>query len=300
MSWLNKIRDGLKKTSEGIGNFFKRKTKLDIQSLDELEEIMIQSDISPKIVADIIDQISKKGFLDSSVYDAQKFIANYIAKILIPVTKPLPIVPQNDTKVIMLCGVNGGGKTTTASKIANKIINQNNKVVLAACDTFRAAAVDQLKELGDNLGVLVFKGQENQDPASVAYQAFISAKKEKIDFLIIDTAGRIHNNDNLMKELEKFVKVVKKIDNNAPHEIILVLDGTNGQNAIIQAEQFNKFTNLTGFIITKLDGSSKGGFVVTIAEKFNKPIYAIGVGEKLDDLDTFLPEDFANSLVGVE
>lgn len=305
MSWLKKIKQGLSKTSQGISNFFKKKTKLDPQSLEELEEILIQSDIPPSTVMDIMDGIGKKGFVDgdNAVTLAQEFIAGQISKIMEDSAGSLPLLPlpSGKTKVIMLCGVNGGGKTTTASKLAQKIVNNGHTVMLAACDTFRAAAVEQLEVWAQRVGTPIFKGNDKQEPASVAHQAFVAACEKNIDFLLIDTAGRMHNNDNLMRELEKFVRVLRKIDETAPHDVVMVLDGTNGQNAIVQAEYFSKIVPVTGFIITKLDGSSRGGFLVSIAKKFpGKSIYGIGVGEQVDDLIPFVVSDFSKSLVGIE
>lgn len=301
MSWLQKLKQGLSKTSDKLGeslsNIFVKK-KLDRETLDELEELLIKADIGVSTSADIINELSKNKFdKEVSSEEIKAELAQIIAKILEPAEKQIPT--NNTPQIILMCGVNGNGKTTTIGKLAQKYKNEGKKVTLAACDTFRAAAMDQLQVWADRIGVEFISGPENSDPASVAFKAVETAKANRDDIVLVDTAGRLHNKSNLMDELAKIIRTIKKLDDNAPHDIILVVDATTGQNALHQLEAFNRFVKVSGLIITKLDGTAKAGIVVALFQKFKIPIYAIGVGEKAEDLNNFSATEFSNSLLGI-
>jgi len=298
-----KVENKLEKTSKTltskIGNIFAKK-KLDDSTLEEFEDLLLINDIGIEAVDEIISDLKKEKFSkEVEATEIKEFLAKYIEKILTPCQKKLDFESDHKPKVIIFNGVNGSGKTTTIGKIAKQLISQKKKVVIAACDTFRAAAVEQLEVWADRAHCQIIKAdKEGQDPASVAYKAFDEAKKSQAEILLIDTAGRLQNKQNLMDELKKINNVLRKIDDNDDiYENILVLDSTTGQNAKTQLEAFNEITNITGLIMTKLDGSSKGGILIALAKKFNKPIYAIGVGEKIEDLQEFSAKDFANSLM---
>jgi fused signal recognition particle receptor len=223
-----------------------------------------------------------------------------VARELEPVADPLPHRARFRPQVVLVCGVNGTGKTTTIGKLASQAVGAGLKVVLAACDTFRAAAVEQLQIWGERNGVPVIRGKEGADPAGLAYDALVQAREQGADLLMIDTAGRLHNKQALMDELRKIVRVLKKLDPEAPHDTVLVLDATTGQNAHNQVEIFKEMVDITGLIVTKLDGTAKGGVVVALARRFGLPIHAIGVGERLDDLRSFEAPAFARALLGLE
>ena len=301
MSWLQKLKQGLSKTSDKISDSLATvfvKKKLDQETLDELEELLISSDLGVHTSHHIITQLAKHKFDKEVTIDEIKAdLAQIIIEILQPATKTINIV--NKPHVILVCGVNGNGKTTTIGKLAAKFAKEKHKITMAACDTFRAAAIDQLKIWADRAKAEFICGPENSDPASIAFKAIESAKENGNDIVLIDTAGRLHNKTNLMEELSKIVRIIKKQDPEAPHETILVIDATTGQNAIAQLETFHKFINITGLIITKLDGTAKAGIVVSLVQKFKIPVYAIGVGEHLDDLNDFNPEDFTKGLLGL-
>ena len=299
MSWFKKLKTGLSKSSnsigEGISSIFTKK-KLDADTLEELEDLLIMSDMGASVASSITQELAKEKFnkdIDDS--EIKQFLGQKISNILSPVATPL-IISQKP-QVIMLCGVNGNGKTTTLGKLAAKYQSEGKKVLIAACDTFRAAAVEQLEVWADRSNCTLIKGELNSDPASVAYKAVHKAYDENYDIIMIDTAGRLHNKKNLMDELTKINSVIKKIDETAPHNSILVLDATTGQNALLQAENFTKLIGINGLILTKLDGTAKGGITVAIANKFKLPIHAVGVGESIDDLDQFDPEEFAKALL---
>jgi fused signal recognition particle receptor len=301
MSWLQKLKQGLSKTSskisENLATVFVKK-KLDQETLDELEELLIASDLGVHTSHHIITQLAKHKFDKEVTTDEIKAdLAKIIAEILQPANKSINIT--NKPHVILVCGVNGNGKTTTIGKLAAKFAKEGHKITMAACDTFRAAAIGQLKVWADRSQAEFISGPENSDPASIAFKAIEAAKENGSDIVLIDTAGRLHNKTNLMEELSKIVRIIKKHDTEAPHETILVIDATTGQNAIVQLETFHKFINITGLIITKLDGTAKAGIVVSLVQKFNIPVYAIGVGEHLDDLNEFDPDDFAKGLLGI-
>ena len=301
MTWLDRLKAGLSKTSAkiatGIDNIL-HKRKLDSETAEELEELLISADLgieaSQYLVKELIDKyrFSKEVSED----EIKQTLVELISKILEPLSGK-EISFDQSPKIVIMCGVNGGGKTTSIAKLAHYYQQQSKSIMLAACDTFRAAAVDQLVTWADRLNIPIISGAENSDPASVAYKAVKEAIDKKIDLLMIDTAGRLHNKEHLMSELAKIIKVVQKIDENIIPEIILVLDATTGQNAILQLEKFQNLAKLDGLIITKLDGTSKGGIIVAIARKYNVPILAIGVGEAIDDLRPFSAYDFSQNLV---
>lgn len=300
MNFLTKLKSGLSKTSGklsgGITGIF-TKRKLDNASLEELEELLIEADLGAPLAAELTAEFSKNRF-DKNIEanEVREFLAGKISSILEPYAIPLTTDNRPLTTIIMV-GVNGNGKTTTIGKLASKFKNDGKKVMIAAADTFRAAAVEQMQEWGRRSDIEVITGAFQADPASVAFNAFERARAEKADILFIDTAGRLQNKSNLMAELQKIIKVIKKIDEAAPHHIIQVLDATTGQNAISQVTAFKEMVNVTGLIITKLDGTAKGGIVVALAKQARLPIHAIGIGEAIDDLDAFKPADFARNLV---
>ncbi len=297
-NWLSRLKAGLNKTStklsEGITGVF-TKRKLDAQMLGELEELLVQADMGTATSAKIVAAFGKQRLDKELSSDAIKeALAQEIAQILEPAAQPLSFTHQ--PHVVLVVGVNGNGKTTTIGKLAHQLKAEGKKVMLAAADTFRAAAVEQLKVWADRNGCEIITGEPNADPASVAYKAVEEAKAKGVDILLIDSAGRLHNKSNLMAELQKIIKVIKKIDETAPHSVIQVLDATTGQNAITQVEVFKEMVNVTGLVITKLDGTAKGGIVVALADKFKLPIHAIGVGEGIEDLRPFSALDFASNL----
>ena len=304
--WLSRLSKGLSKSSNKLGDnitgvFTKR--KLDQDALDELEEILIMADLGPKTAAKIVENFSKEKFdKEISGSDIKKALAGQITEILNPVTQPLDIT-ASETKpfVILVCGVNGAGKTTTIGKMAHDYhVKQHKKVMIAAGDTFRAAAVEQLDVWAKRAHVPLVKKDIGADAGAVAYEAMERAKADNVDLLMIDTAGRLQNKANLMEELAKVIRVIKKQDESAPHAVVLVLDSTTGQNAHSQVEHFKEVVDVTGLVVTKLDGSAKGGVVVGLAEQFGLPIHAIGVGEKIEDLSPFQAQDYADALLGLK
>lgn len=301
--WLSKLKEGLKRTShkitEGLESILIKK-KLDQEMLDEIEDLLLSTDLGVEITKRLIDVLKKNRFnQEVTGEEIKKFLADEISKILSPVCTPLMFDKAVYPHVILVVGINGSGKTTTIGKLASFWKVQGKKVRLVAADTFRAAAVEQLSIWGQRLNIPIEVSHNGADPASLAHEAFQKSIHEKDDLLIIDTAGRLHNKGDLMAELAKITRVLKKLDPNAPHSSILVLDATIGQNALSQAENFKKIADITGLVVTKLDGTAKGGVLVALAEKFQLPIHAIGVGEGLEDLKPFEPQAFANSLVGL-
>ncbi len=301
-SWLGRLTGGLSKSSSKLSDnitsvFTKR--KLDQDALDELEDILIMSDMGPKTAAKIVSDFSKEKF-DKEIDEAEikNALAQSVTKILEPVAMPLDITAQKPF-VMLVCGVNGAGKTTTIGKLAHDYhVKQGKKVMIAAADTFRAAAVDQLDVWAQRADVPLIKKDIGADSAAVAYEALEQATAEQADLLMIDTAGRLQNKKNLMEELSKMIRVIKKQDETAPHAVVLVLDSTTGQNAHSQVQNFKEVVDVTGLVVTKLDGSAKGGVVVSLAHDYGLPIHAIGVGEKIEDLSAFNAEDFAKGLIG--
>jgi fused signal recognition particle receptor len=287
------------KISAAITQIFSHK-KLDSDLLDELEESLIISDIGAETAMQIVGNFRAKKYHKNITTDEVKnFLIEEIEKILLTCQKALELNGELKPKVIIFNGVNGAGKTTTIGKVANNLKSQGKKVTIAACDTFRAAASQQLEIWAQRVGCeIVVATKDGEDPAAVAHRALNFAKNNDSDFLLVDTAGRLQNKQNLMDELKKINSVLKKIDASAPHENLLILDATIGQNAKQQLEVFNQIVGITGLVITKLDGSAKGGIVVALADKYKKPIYAIGLGEKIEDLQEFDAKSFAKSLMG--
>ena len=301
MSLFSKFKNRLHKTSNylssNIFNSFQNK-KVDNQTLEELESILISADISLDVVEKLINSVRKVKTLDQ---DITTVVLETLAKEIEIILQPREILEENDheQKILIFVGVNGSGKTTTIGKIANQIDNEK-KVLIAGCDTFRAAAIDQLKDWVENNKNDFFSGSANQDPASVAFQATEKFNKENYDYLIIDTAGRLSNNTNLVNQLVKLKNVVSKINNDTIIETILVLDGTNGSNMIKQVEIFGKELDVSSIIITKLDGTAKGGALISIANKYEIPISYVGLGEKPEDLSVFSAKNFARSILNLE
>jgi len=301
--WLTRLRGGLQRSSnklgEGIGGIFTRQ-KLDDETLAALEELLIAADLGPQTAAKLTADFAKNRFgKDVSENEVKAALAQQIAVIVKPCAKSLEIDRANKPFVILVTGVNGTGKTTTIGKLAKNYKEQGLSVMLAAGDTFRAAAISQLRIWGERTGCELVAGPEGGDSAALAYQALEKARAARVDLLLIDTAGRLHNKSDLMQELAKLLRVLKKLDAEAPHATLLVLDATTGQNAHAQVEVFRELTNVTGLVVTKLDGSAKAGALVALADRFGLPIVAIGVGEGVDDLRPFDAEEFARSLLGI-
>jgi fused signal recognition particle receptor len=301
-SWFSRLKEGLSKTSsqlnDGISYIF-TKRKLDGDAVEELEELLIRADLGAKASARIVADFSKGRFnKEISPEEVKSELANRIAAVLKPVAIPVDIDAKAKPHVMIVVGVNGNGKTTTIGKMAHLLKQGGWSVMLAAGDTFRAAAVEQLQVWGERTGCEVVTGAAQADPASVVYQAYEHAQKAGADVLLIDTAGRLHNKGNLMAELQKIFKVIKKHNPDAPHSVLQVLDATTGQNALAQVDAFKSMVDVTGLVVTKLDGTAKGGVVVALAEKFQLPIHAIGIGEGVNDLRNFEAEDFAKNLLG--
>lgn len=301
-SFINKLKQALVKTSNKISSgideiFFKK--KLDEQSLNALEELLISTDVSSAVAAKLVDQLRSQKFdKEISPEYVKELLAQIITNILSNSHTPL-ILNNNKLTVILVSGVNGNGKTTTIGKLAATFIAEGRKVAVSACDTFRAAAVEQLEQWAHNVGALFISGPAGSDPASVAYNSMQISIEKEIDILFIDTAGRLHNYKNLMDELAKIIRVIKKADSSAPHHSLLVIDGTTGQNAYNQVEQFKLVAGITGLVVTKLDGTAKAGSLIGIVQKFALPIHFIGIGEKMEDLKPFEAKDFAKTLVGI-
>ncbi len=303
MNFLSKLKTGLSKSSgklsDGITGIFTR-WKLDDAAIESLEELLIEADLGASLAAELCADLAKQKFdKDVSPEEVKAFLAGVMTKILEPVAVPLAPDTGLQPCVILMVGVNGNGKTTTIGKLAAQFRTQGKTVMLAAADTFRAAAAEQLQVWGQRAGVPVITGEPQSDPASVAYRAVEEAKKVGIDIVLIDTAGRLQNKANLMAELQKMVKVIKKIDESAPHHVIQVIDATTGQNALSQVQTFREMVQVTGLIVTKLDGTAKGGIIVSLAKKQGIPIHAIGVGEAIEDMGSFQAGDFARNLLNL-
>jgi fused signal recognition particle receptor len=308
LNWFKKLKTGLSKSASKVENAFASvtgKKTIDQEVLNDIEDQLILADLGVEVASRIANKIKQQKFelnekKEITKIDVAETLASEIEKILIPCESNIFDKFKSKPHVILLAGVNGSGKTTTAGKIAEKFRFDNKTVVLAAADTFRAAAVAQLETWGDRTGAKVVSGSDGGDSAAVAYKALEKAKNENIDIVIIDTAGRLQNKKDLMEELTKTCRVISKLDPDAPHQKIVVLDGTVGQNAHSQLKIFNDAIGLTGMIITKLDGSAKGGVVVSLAEKFKIPIHAVGVGEGLNDLQDFKAASFSRALAGLD
>lgn len=302
--WLGRLKNGLSRSSEKItggitGLFTKR--KLDRAALDELEEVLIAGDLGVTTAVKLAGSLADQRFDQEITPDeVRTHLAEQVAAILAPVARPLAIDAAHKPFVILVCGVNGSGKTTTIGKLAGQFKSEGKSVLIAAGDTFRAAAVEQLQVWGERSGAPVVTGPEGGDAAGLAFGALEQARRDGHDILMIDTAGRLQNRKDLMAELEKIVRVIKKLDPTAPHATLLVMDATIGQNAHSQVETFKQMVDVSGLVMTKLDGSAKGGVVVALAEKFNLPVHAVGVGEGIDDLRPFEAQAFARSLMGLD
>ena len=303
-SWIGRMFGGLEKTSSKLtdsisGVFTKR--KLDSSAIEDLQDILIMSDMGVETAKKFTNNIAATRF-DKEVSDEEikKALSEEIEVVLAPRVKPLEVKENHTPHIIMMVGVNGSGKTTTIGKLASKYVADGKKVMLGAGDTFRAAAVEQLQVWGQRTGAIVITKEEGADAGALAYEAIERAITEKADVLLLDTAGRLHNKEYLMEELKKINRVVTKLVPNAPHDTILVLDGTVGQNAIEQVKHFSDCVAVSGLIMTKLDGSARGGVLVNIANQFDLSIHAIGVGETADDLNAFDARDFARGLTGVK
>ncbi|WP_169544143.1 signal recognition particle-docking protein FtsY [Sneathiella aquimaris] len=300
--WFSRLKDGLKKSSNaistGISDIF-TKRKLDDDVLEELEELLITSDLGVTTAARIAANIGKSRYdKEISPEEIREALSDEVTAILEPVAKPFELNESLSPHVVLVVGVNGSGKTTTIGKFAKQYADQGKKVMMAAGDTFRAAAVEQLTIWGERTGAKVITTKVGGDAAGLAYSALEQAKAENVDLLLIDTAGRLQNKSDLMAELEKILRVIKKLNPDAPHSCLLVLDATTGQNALNQTEIFGKVCDVTGLVMTKLDGTARGGVLVAIADKFSLPVHAIGVGEGIDDLQPFAAKDFARALSG--
>ena len=303
-SWWQRLSGGLKRTSASIGGAISdlvSKRRLDAATIEELEELLIRADLGVDTAARIAAAIGE-GRHDKQVSDAEvrAILAAEVEKVLGPVAKPLVIDAAAKPFVILVVGVNGSGKTTTIGKLAARFRHEDRKVMLAAGDTFRAAAIEQLKIWGSRAGATVIAREQGSDAASLAFEALTAAKRDAADILIVDTAGRLQNKAELMAELEKVVRVMKKVEPAAPHAVLLVLDATVGQNALSQVEIFQKVAGVTGLVMTKLDGTARGGILVALAASHKLPVHFIGVGEGVDDLAPFAAKDFANAIAGIE
>ncbi|SHF58002.1 signal recognition particle-docking protein FtsY [Kaistia soli DSM 19436] len=303
LSWFQRLKAGLARSSsalsEGIASVF-TKRKLDAATLEEFEDVLIQADLGLSAAATITAALGK-GRFDKEIGgdEVKAILAEEVSKILAPVARPLVIDPARKPHVILVVGVNGTGKTTTIGKLAAKFRSEGRSVMLAAGDTFRAAAVEQLKIWGERTGATVVARAIGADAAGLAYDALKEAQAAGTDVLLIDTAGRLQNRAELMAELEKIIRVIKKHDASAPHTVLMTLDATTGQNALSQVEIFGRVAGVTGLVMTKLDGTARGGILVAIATKFGLPIHFIGVGEGVDDLEPFEAADFARAIAGL-
>ncbi len=294
---------GLKRTSSSLGSAVADlviKRKLDRAMLEDIEDVLLRADLGTEVAARIAEAVGKGRYDKAITADEVKdVVATEVEKVLAGVAKPLEIDVGRAPFVILVVGVNGSGKTTTIGKLAARFASEGRKVMLAAGDTFRAAAIEQLKIWGERTKSPVIAGQQGSDAASLAFNALSAAKEQKVDVLLVDTAGRLQNKAELMNELEKVVRVMRKLDASAPHAVLLVLDATVGQNALSQVEAFHRTAGVTGLVMTKLDGTARGGILVALAEKHKLPVHFIGVGESVDDLAPFTAHDFAKAIAGI-
>jgi len=302
--WFGRLRTGLSRSSsrlnEGINTIFLRR-RLDSVALAELEDLLITSDMGTGVAGEVVEALRRSRFnQEVAPEEVRTALADEVIRLVEPVQKPLRIDPAKRPFVILVVGVNGSGKTTTIGKLAKQYRDTGKSVILAAGDTFRAAAVEQLQIWGERADAPVMTRPTGSDAAGLAYDAFERAKQDGAEILLIDTAGRLQNKTDLMGELQKIVRVLKKVDSNAPHAVLLVLDATVGQNAHAQAEIFREMVGVTGIVMTKLDGTAKGGVLVSLAEKYGIPIHAIGIGEGAEDLRPFEARAYARSLVGLD
>jgi fused signal recognition particle receptor len=295
---FNKIKAGLAKTRSlfsGIASLFRLRGRVDRNFLAELEQKLYLADVGTETTGEIVERV-RQAYLDKEITgDVETFVKQQLREQLTSDGAEIRYTPAGPT-VIMVAGVNGSGKTTSIAKLANRLKSDGKKVMVAACDTFRAAAVEQLTIWAGRIGVEIVKNQQGSDPAAVAHDACDKAKARGFDVLIVDTAGRLHTQTHLMRELEKIFRVVGRQIEGAPHEILLVLDATTGQNAVVQAKKFKETVQCTGIILSKLDGTAKGGSIFTIKKQLDLPVKFVGVGEKLDDLEPFDPETYVEAL----
>ena len=302
MGIFEKFKIGFKKSASTFTSGLKEiiiKKEIDDKTLDEIEDFLIQSDVGVSASEEIKNIIAQKKIdpNKNKIDEVNSILRNYIIDLMSPLENENFFKNKNDLNTILVSGVNGVGKTTTIGKIGKILNSSGNKVIFSASDTFRAAAIEQLENWAKKIGAEIIKSSQGSDPASVAYKAVDHAIKNKFTHVLIDTAGRLQNKKNLMEEYKKIANVTKKIDPNAPHEVLLVLDATSGQNVINQVEEFNKIIPITGLIMTKLDGTAKGGILIAIAKKYKLPIIALGLGEKEDDLQIFKAEQFAEAFI---
>ncbi len=302
MGIFDKFKIGLKKSASTFTSGLKEiiiKKEIDDKTLNEIENFLIQSDVGVVASEEIKNIISEKKIdpNKNKIEEINLILKNYIIDLMSPLENKNFFENKSNLNAILVSGVNGVGKTTTIGKIGKILKSKNNKVIFSASDTFRAAAIEQLENWAKKINVEIIKSSQGSDPASVAYKAVDEALKKNFTHVLIDTAGRLQNKKNLMEEYKKIANVTKKIDPNAPHEVLLVLDATSGQNVINQVEEFNKIIPITGLIMTKLDGTAKGGILIAIAKKYKLPIIALGLGEKEDDLRIFSAEQFAEAFI---
>jgi fused signal recognition particle receptor len=303
MGLFDKFKLGFKKSTSAFASGLKEiiiKKEIDDKTLEEIEEFLIKSDVGITASEEIRNIIAEKKIdpNKNKLDEINSILKNYIVNLMSPLEKNDFFLNKNSLNTILISGVNGVGKTTTIGKIGKILKKNGNKVIFAASDTFRAAAIEQLENWAKKTSIDIVKSSQGSDPASVAFKAVDEAMKNKFTHVLIDTAGRLQNKKNLMEEYKKIANVTKKIDPNAPHEVLLVLDATSGQNVINQVEEFNKIIPITGLIMTKLDGTAKGGILIAVAKKYKLPIVALGLGEKEDDLQIFEAEKFADAFIG--
>jgi len=302
MGIFEKFKIGFKKSAStftsGLKNIIVKK-EIDDKTLDQLEEYLIESDVGVDAASEIKEIISSEKIdpKKETLNEVNLILKNYIIELMKPLENNNFFNKSDKLKIILISGVNGVGKTTTIGKIGKILKLNENKILFSACDTFRAAAIEQLENWAKKIDVEIIKSTQGSDPASVAYKAIDTAKKNNFNYVLIDTAGRLQNKKNLMDEYKKIANVAKKIDEEAPHEVILILDATTGQNVLNQVEEFNKIIPVTGLIMTKLDGTAKGGILIAVAKKYKLPIIALGLGEKEDDLQVFDAEKFSNAFI---
>jgi fused signal recognition particle receptor len=302
MGIFDKFKLGFKKSAStftsGLKNIITKK-EIDDKILDLIEEYLIQSDVGLDAALEIKNIISQEKIdpKKDTMNEVNIILKNYIITLMKPLQNEIFFNKKNKLNAVLISGVNGVGKTTTIGKIGKILKSNNNKVMFSACDTFRAAAIEQLEDWANKIGVKITKSNQGSDPASVAYKAIEEALKDNFNHVLIDTAGRLQNKKNLMEEYKKIANITKKIDPSAPHDVILILDATSGQNVINQVDEFNKIIPITGLIMTKLDGTAKGGILLALAKKYKLPIIALGLGEKEDDLQIFNAEKFAEAFI---
>ena len=302
MGIFEKFKLGFKKSASTFTSGLREiilKKEIDDKTLDQVEDYLIESDVGIAAASEIkeIISIEKINPNKDTLNEVNIILKKYIVELMRPLEKVDFFTKKEDLKIILISGVNGVGKTTTIGKIGKILKSNSNKILFSACDTFRAAAIEQLENWAKKIDVEIVKSEQGSDPASVAYKAINSAKKNNFNYVLIDTAGRLQNKKNLMDEYKKIANVAKKIDQEAPHEVLLILDATTGQNVLNQVEEFNKIIPVTGLIMTKLDGTAKGGILIAVAKKYKLPIIALGLGETEDDLQVFNAEKFANAFI---